>query len=95
MKMLFEWDPNKAKINIQKHGISFEEATTVFGDYRSITIDDPIHSGHEKRFVTIGLSSIKNRLVIVVHTDRGERIRIISARPASRKEIMRYYEEKS
>ncbi len=93
MKLLFEWDARKAETNVQKHGVSFEEATTIFGDIRSQTIDDPLHSVDEKRFVTIGLSA-KNRLLTVIHTDRGERMRIISARRASQKEIREYYEEK-
>jgi len=93
VKLLFEWDVHKAKSNILKHGISFEEASTVFSDSRSLTMNDPMHSGHEKRFVTQGLS-VKNRLLVVIHTDRGERIRIISARPASRRE-RKQYEEKT
>ena len=93
MNILFEWDPIKAGSNFRKHGIVFEEATTVFSDSHSLTIDDPIHSMREKRFVTIGLSN-NNRLVIVVHTDREERIRIISARLASRRERKQYEEKK-
>src|SRR5437763_14591361 len=84
MGIVFEWDNAKAKTNILKHRVSFEESTTIFGDDRAITIVSPIHS-NEKRFVTIGLSA-KMRILVVVHTDRGETIRIISARQASRKE---------
>jgi uncharacterized DUF497 family protein len=79
--LIFEWDEKKAKQNIKKHGISFEEAATVFGDPFSITIYDPLHSGDEDRFVILGISN-KNRVLVVVHTDRDERIRIISARNA-------------
>lgn len=89
MGIVFEWDSNKAKTNVLKHNVSFEEATTVFGDNRSITIDNPLRSLHEKRFVTIGISA-KKRILVVVHTERGEKIRIISARPASRKERKQY-----
>ncbi len=89
MGIVFEWDSNKAKTNVLKHSVSFEEASTVFGDKHSITIDDVSHSLQEKRHVTLGLSS-SNRLLVVVHTARGERIRIISVRKASRKEKKQY-----
>jgi uncharacterized DUF497 family protein len=85
MELVFEWDKNKAKANIEKHTISFEEAATVFGDENSITIDDASHSEKEKRHITLG-KSIYNNLLVVMHTDRGKNIRIISARKASRKE---------
>ena len=91
MGLLFEWDEQKAKQNLSKHGISFEEASTVFGDTLSVTIDDPSHSVREQRCVTLGHSS-KHRLLVVVHTDRIGRIRIISARPATRRE-RNIYEE--
>jgi uncharacterized protein len=87
----FQWNSIKAKANITKHGVSFDEATTVFRDPLSITIGDPFHSIDEERFVQIG-RSCQNRLLVVVHTDRGDRIRIISARPASRKERKNYEE---
>ena len=93
MGLVFEWDSNKAEINLAKHRVSFEEASTVFGDKHSITIEDPVHSLHEKRFITIGMA-INLRVLVVVHTERGNRIRIISARPASRKEKMQYINEK-
>ena len=93
MGLIFEWDPNKAKANFFKHGVTYEESATVFSDYYSLTIDDPHHSLREKRNITLGLS-VNNRLLVVVHTDRGGRIRIISARPASRKE-RRQYEKKT
>lgn len=89
--MKFEWDENKAKSNLQKHGISFEEASTIFGDPLSLTIPDPLHSEHEERLVTIGLS-IKFRILVVIHTERGDNIRIISARAATKREKQNYEE---
>ena len=91
MGLIFEWDEKKAIANIKKHGISFEEASTAFADDLSITIDDPLHSRHEDRLILIGKSKQFNTLV-VVHIERGEAIRIISARKATRKE-QKYYEE--
>ena len=91
MALTFEWDPNKAKSNLGKHGIGFEEASTVFGDPRSLTIPDPVHSTVESRLVIVG-SSHRGKLLVVVHTERGDNIRIISARVASRRE-RRSYEE--
>ncbi len=87
--LLFEWDENKDSQNISKHGVSFEEATTSFGDQMSITIYDPLHSEKEDRFVLIGMSN-KNRLLVVIHTDRNDKIRIISARKATRNERRQY-----
>ncbi|HFD32927.1 MAG TPA: BrnT family toxin [Gammaproteobacteria bacterium] len=89
MVLIFEWDDKKASQNIKKHGISFEEATTVFGDPFSITIYDPLHSREEDRFVILGMSD-KNRILVVVHTERNDRIRIISARKATKKERKQY-----
>lgn len=89
--LLFEWDPNKAKRNVEIHGITFEEASTVFKDTLSLTIYDPLHSEEEDRFVIVG-NSYKNRILIVVHTERGENIRIISARKATKRE-RKYYEK--
>lgn len=89
--MRFEWHPRKAAANLRKHGISFDEAATVFLDDLSLTGEDPDHSLHEERYVTFGISS-SGRLLVVSHTDRGDRIRIISARPATRPE-RRIYEE--
>lgn len=86
----FEWDNPKAQGNERKHGICFDEASTVFADPYSLTIHDPLHSENEERFVLIGASH-KNRILIVVHTERGEHIRIISARKATKKERL-YYE---
>jgi hypothetical protein len=87
--LIFEWDPNKATKNLRKHGVSFEEATTAFTDPLSITIHDPLHSDQEDRFILIGMSN-KNRLLVIVHTDRQDRIRIISARKATKKERKQY-----
>ena len=89
--MRFQWDPNKAKLNLRKHRVSFEEATTAFRDPLSATGDDPEHSTGENRFITFGLSS-KGRLLTVSHTERGESIRIISARLATKQE-RNIYEE--
>ncbi|MEW6250744.1 MAG: BrnT family toxin [Planctomycetota bacterium] len=89
--MQFEWDQKKAQQNLKKHGVRFEEAATVFGDPLSRTIHDPLHSVREERWVTMG-RSFRNRLVVVVHTDRGGRIRLISARKATRRERGAYEE---
>ncbi len=83
--MEFEWDPKKAKANVKKHGISFHEAATVFGDPLAITFNDPDHSIREHRFLTFGYSRM-NQLLAVVHTERHGRTRIISARRATRHE---------
>ncbi len=90
--MEFEWDPNKARINLARHGVSFAEASTVFGDPLATTILDSRHSRDELRFVTIGLSR-SDRLLVVVHSDRENRLRIISARPATRRERRQYEDE--
>jgi uncharacterized DUF497 family protein len=87
--MVFEWDPNKARRNMEKHGVSFEEAATAFGDPLSFTRFDPDHSEVEDRFLLLGATQA-GRLVVVSHTDRGESIRIISARLASRRERRTY-----
>jgi uncharacterized DUF497 family protein len=91
MSLSFEWDARKAQSNVRKHGVRFDEASTVFADSLSLTIPDRAHSHAEQRFVTIGRSH-QGKLRVVVHTDRGDNIRIISARPASRRE-RRTYEE--
>jgi uncharacterized protein len=91
--MEFEWDDRKAEYNLQKHGVSFTEAATVFYDPHSITFDDPDHSDDEDRFIIIGTSA-PARLLMVAHTDRGDRIRVISARPLKPKE-RRLYESGS
>ena len=89
----FEWDENKNQKNIVKHGISFKEASTVFYDEEALLISDKEHSEEEDRFVLLGLSRQSN-LLIVCHCYRGleERIRIISARKATKKEQKQYYE---
>ena len=90
MGIQFEWDERKAKRNQRKHGVSFDEATTVISDPLSATIPDPLHSGFgEERFVTMGLSA-QGRLLVVVHLDLDETIRIISARRATRTEQRKY-----
>jgi uncharacterized DUF497 family protein len=87
--MQFQWNPDKAGSNLQKHGVSFEEAVTIFGDPLAITISDPDHSVGEFRFLTIGFSRLQ-RLLVVSHTDRDNQIRLISARLATRKERKSY-----
>ena len=79
--MQFEWDPGKARRNLRKHGVSFDEAVTAFYDPLSATFDDHDYSIGEHRYITVGFSS-QNRLLIVGHTERGEAVRIISARLA-------------
>jgi uncharacterized DUF497 family protein len=80
--MIFEWDPKKARQNMKKHGVSFDEAVTVFYDPLSATFNDPDHSVGEHRYVTIGFSS-QGSLLVVAHTERKNNIRIISARLAT------------
>ena len=91
MGITFEWDEEKAQINLKKHGVSFEEASSVFASPLSLTIADPLQSDEEDRFDTLGESS-SGRLLVVVSTDRGETIRIISARVATRRERKNYEE---
>lgn len=100
MAIRFEWDPRKAMSNAGKHRVTFQEAATVFGDRRSVTIYDPERSMNEDRFVTVGMSSM-GRLLVVVHTERGveddeepqnadEVIQIVTARRATSKEAIQY-----
>ena len=89
--MNFGWDPGKARKNCRKHRVSFEEAATVFGDPLALTFPDPDHSETEHRFITVGVSSAK-RVLIVAHTERGETLRIISARKVTQRE-RKHYEE--
>jgi uncharacterized DUF497 family protein len=91
MRPGFEWDEDKAKANLRKHGISFDEATTVFLDPFSATITDPDHSTGEQRYVDVG-SSERDRVLVVVYTERGARIRIISCRKATPAERKAYEE---
>jgi len=85
----FEWDDAKADANERKHGVSFAEAMTVLADPLSLTGFDPDHSDDEDRYITMGLS-VAGRLLLVSHTDRGDKIRIISARTTSRRERRDY-----
>jgi hypothetical protein len=87
--MEFEWDRKKAERNYARHKVSFDEAVTVFYDRLSATFDDPDHSIGEQRFITVGFSS-RERLLVVSHTDKGNTIRIISARPATTRERKRH-----
>ncbi len=91
MGPVFRWDPEKARSNLRKHGVTFEEAASVFRDILSVTISDPLHSTEESRFVTIGRSD-QDRTLAVVHSDFEETIRIISARLATRPERKEYEE---
>jgi len=91
MALRFEWDPDKAAVNLRKHRVGFEEASTVFGDPLSITILDPERGEGEFRYVLIGQSQ-RRRVLVVCHTERGETIRIVSARRASRREKNEYEE---
>ena len=88
----FEWDDSKASTNEQKHGVSFEEAATVFEDPFSVTIADDVHSGDEDRFIDIG-ESRNGRLLVVTYTERNENIRIISCRLATRTERRAYEQQ--
>jgi uncharacterized DUF497 family protein len=89
--MEFEWDPRKAAANVRKHNVAFQEAATVFGDPLAITFEDPDHSKNENRYITFGLS-LQNRLLVVSHTQRVDRTRIIGARLMDRKERTIYEE---
>jgi len=94
MDMLsFEWDPEKDRSNQRKHGISFQEASTVFQDENALVIDDPEHSETEERFIILGYS-IRANLLVVCHCYRSSEsvIRIISARKATRNETKQYHE---
>ena len=93
MSLRFEWDPRKAASNLRKHGVSFQEASTVFSDPLSLTIADPDHSDDEERWMILGQSN-RLRLLVVAHTDDGNTVRIISARLAEPRERRRYEEGK-
>lgn len=92
MSLTFEWDPEKAAQNLLRHGVSFEEASRAFRDPLSRTIHDPDHSDDEERFLLLGEVE-PGRLLVVAHTDRGRRVRIISARVAGRRERKTYQED--
>lgn len=89
--MEFEWDPKKAAVNNRKHGVTFQEAATVFGDPQAVTFADIDHSADEQRFLTFGKSRF-DRLLVVSHTDRGNRNRLINARLMTRQERIIYEE---
>ena len=89
MSLSFGWDEEKASVNLAKHGVSFSEASTVFADPLSRTIPDPLHSHDEDRFITVGESPAGHTLV-VVHTHRGEAVRLLSARKATPRERKDY-----
>ena len=88
----FEWDPKKAEANRKKHGVSFEEGVTAFGDPLSMNMPDPDHSELDRRFIVIGLSN-RYRLLVVCYAEIKEKTRIISARQATRSERKAYEEE--
>jgi uncharacterized protein len=85
----FDWDPEKARKSLAIHGVPFDEAATVFGDPLAVTVDDPDHSHDEQRFLTTGFSR-RQRLIMVAHTDRQGRIRIITAREVTMGERIQY-----
>jgi len=90
----FEWDPDKAEANLRKHGVSFDEASTVFGDPFARTRPDPMHSAEEDRWITLGESE-QGRLLVVVHADsEDDVVRIISARPPTGREWRTYAESR-
>jgi uncharacterized DUF497 family protein len=93
MALRFTWDPVKAATNARKHRVTFEEAVSAFGDPLSVTVPDPDHSVSEERFVLVGRSE-PGRLLVVIHTDVGSSIRLISARRANRREHHAYEESR-
>lgn len=93
--MIYEWDPRKAAANLKKHGVSFREAASTFSDPFALTFDDPDHSSDERRSITIGTSR-RHRILFLAHAERGEdRVRIISARLATRTESHAYQETRT
>ncbi|MCX7049165.1 MAG: BrnT family toxin [Candidatus Sumerlaeota bacterium] len=91
MGYLFEWDPRKAFVNERKHGIAFDEATTVFGDPLALLVSDPDHSIEELRYLLLGMSN-RQRLLIICYAERPPRTRLISARLATKQERAKYEE---
>ena len=89
MRLIFSWEPKKAGANLEKHGVSFEDASTAFGDPLSVTVSDPAQSDDETRFVLVG-RSFRGELLVVVHSEQENSIRIISAREATRRERRDY-----
>jgi len=92
MGYLFEWDPRKAETNARKHGVTFDEAATVFGNPLALLMADPDHSLDEERFLLLGMSN-RRRLLVVAFAERPPRTRLISARQATRQERRRYETE--
>ena len=92
MGYTFEWDPEKADANLQKHGVSFDDASTVFGDPLSLLMPDPDHSADEERYIVLGMSA-HQKLLVVAFAERPPNTRLISARRATRAERKRYEEE--
>ena len=93
MELIFEWDEGKAKLNFQRHKVSFEEGKTIFNDPVLFTFLDKEHSLDEERFINIGFSA-NGRILVLTHTERQDKIRIISCRRATERE-RRFYEEDS
>jgi uncharacterized DUF497 family protein len=91
MAFVFSWDPQKESGNRKKHGVSFKDAVSAFSDPLSVIISDPLHSGIESRYLLIGLT-LPGRLLVVAHVERGDNIRIINARLATRRERLVYEE---
>ncbi len=89
MTLAFEWDEEKARANLKKHHVSFDEAASMFDDPMLITFPDPLHSQSEERYISIGVSA-KGRVLTVAHTDRGNRVRIINCRKATASEQSQY-----
>lgn len=94
MALTLEWDENKSKRNVRKHGVTFGEAKTVFNDPFAITIEDPDHSANEDRYLDIGLS-LKGEVLVVWYTERNDSIRLIGCRKATRFERKAYEERKT
>ena len=92
MGYIFEWDPVKAEANVRKHGVTFDEASTVFGDPLNLLMADPDHSLDEERYLLLGMSN-RRRFLVVTFAERPPRTRLISARRAARQERRRYEEE--
>ncbi|MDI6736861.1 MAG: BrnT family toxin [bacterium] len=91
MGYIFEWDPKKAKLNLQKHGVEFDEASTIFGDPLALLMPDPDHSVGEMRYILLGMSN-QQRLLVVTFAERPPRTRLISARRATKQERRKYEE---
>ena len=92
MTLTFEWDEEKSKGTLRKHGVSFDEAKTVFNDPFAMTISDPEHSSREDRYLDMGMSS-QGRILMVWYTERGRNIRIIGSRKATRNQRREYEED--